>query len=70
MVKEMGFVNRTIDVIQLKGSGKSFHDREIDITTVSEDGCEEKHRYFLTGGIDFLMDERSETRVFYLRIGG
>lgn len=68
MIKDMGFKNRDVEVIQLKGGGKSFHDREVDITTVSDDGCEELHRYFLTGGVDFLIDERSETRVFYLRI--
>lgn len=52
----------------VRGAGKSFHDREVDIVTVSDDGCESLHRYFLTGGVDFLMDERAETRIFYLRI--
>lgn len=68
MVKEMGFIKRDIEVVQLKGAGKSFHDREVDFVTVSEDGCETLHRYFLTGGVDFLMNERSETRIFYLRL--
>lgn len=68
MVKEMGYLKREVEVIQLKGAGKSFHDREVDIVTVSDDGCESLHRYFLTGGVDFLMDERAETRIFYLRI--
>jgi len=25
------------------------------------------HRYFLTGGIDYLMDTRSATKVFHYR---
>ncbi len=68
MVKNMGYLKRDIEVIQLRGAGKSFHDREVDIVTVTDDGCECMHRYFLTGGIDFLMDERSETRIFYIKI--
>ncbi|AXW64658.1 hypothetical protein CJO94_24125 (plasmid) [Ralstonia solanacearum] len=68
LVKVLGFDKRNVEVIPLKRSSKSFHDREIDIKTVSEDGCEEVHRYFLTGGIDYLLNERVETRVFYLRL--
>lgn len=68
LVKSMGFVNRDIFVVQLKGSGKAFHDREVDITIVNDDGCDIVHRYFLTGGIDFLMDERAETRIFSVKI--
>lgn len=68
MVKELGFIQREVEVVQLKGAGKSFHDREVDFVTLSEDGCETMHRYFLTGGVDFLMEVRSETRIFYLRI--
>jgi hypothetical protein len=55
-------------VAPLKGPRKAFHDREVDITTVSADGCEQLHRYFLTGGIAYLMDERAETRIFCIRI--
>ncbi|MCA8197868.1 DEAD/DEAH box helicase [Burkholderia vietnamiensis] len=68
LVSSMGFENRDVEVIPLKRSSKSFHDREIDITIVSEDGCEEVHRYFLTGGVDYLLNERVQTRVFYLRL--
>ncbi|NOV23416.1 DEAD/DEAH box helicase [Cupriavidus necator] len=67
-VSAMGFEKRDVEVIPLKRSSKSFHDREVDIVTVAEDGCEEAHRYFLTGGIDYLLNERVQTRVFYLRI--
>lgn len=68
LVKSMGFENRDVEVIPLKRSSKSFHDREVDIKTVTQDGCEEVHRYFLTGGIDYLMNERVQTRVFYIRL--
>lgn len=68
VVKNAGYLKRDIEVVQLKGAGKSFHDREVDFVTTTADGCDTTHRYFLTGGVDFLMDERSETRVFYVRI--
>lgn len=68
LVKTIGFQKWEVNVAQLKGARKSFHDRELDITTVDDEGCEQVHRYFLTGGIDFLMDERAQTKVFYLRI--
>lgn len=64
----LGLDNRNVKVSRLKGGGRSFHDREVDITSVTDDGCETTHRFFLTGGIDYLMDERTETRVFYIRL--
>ena len=54
--------------MQLKGMSKTFHDRQIDVMTVSSDGCDELHRYFLTGGIDYLMDKGAETKVFHISI--
>ncbi len=60
----LGLENRDVQVRPLKGGGRTFHDREADITSVTNDGCETTHRFFLTGGIDYLMDKRSETRVF------
>lgn len=68
IIKSVGIENRDITVAPLKGGGCAFHDREVDITTVSSDGCETEHRFFLTGGVDLLMNERAETRVFYLRM--
>ncbi len=68
LLEPLGFLKRNVEVVPLKGGGKPFHDREVDITTISAEGCEELHRYFLTGGVDFLMDDRNETRVFYIRI--
>ena len=57
-----------VEALPLKRGGKSFHDREIDIVTTDEDGCDVTHRYFLTGGIDLLMNPNAITRVFYLKI--
>jgi hypothetical protein len=68
LITSIGIENRDVEVAPLKGRGRTFHDREVDITTVSEDGCDTTHRYFLTGGIDYLMDERTETRVFYVQL--
>lgn len=68
LITSLGIENREVHVAPLKGSARTFHDREVDITTVSEDGCEVAHRYFLSGGIDFLMDSRTETRVFYVQL--
>ena len=64
MVKSIGFINRHVQVSPIKGSARTFHDREIDVLTVSKDGCDVLHRYFLTGGIDYLMDLRTATKVF------
>ena len=68
LLRDKGFLNREVRVVPLKGATKSFHDRQIDVVTVSPDGCDELHRYFLTGGIDYLMDENAETKVFHISI--
>jgi hypothetical protein len=68
IIQTAGVQKWDVEAVPLKEAGKSFHDREIDITIVSEEGCETTHRYFLTGGIDYLMDISTETRVFYIRI--
>ena len=69
LVDAIGFQRLSeITVLPLKGSGKSFHDRELDVLTVNSDGTEVLHRYFLTGGVDYLLDERADTKVFYIRI--
>jgi hypothetical protein len=47
------------------GRNRTFHDRELTFDAVDHSGCSAVHRYFLTGGIDYLLDERSDTRVFH-----
>jgi hypothetical protein len=49
------------------GRNRTFHDRELTFETVDSTGGDETHRYFLTGGIDYLLDERSDTKVFHAR---
>jgi hypothetical protein len=68
IIQTAGVQKWDVEAVPLKEAGRSFHDREIDITIVSEEGCETTHRYFLTGGIDYLMDTSTETRIFYIRI--
>ncbi len=47
------------------GPSRGFHDRELTFEVVDKTGCSSTHRYFLTGGIDYLLDSRSDTRVFH-----
>jgi hypothetical protein len=68
LLKDKGFPNHDVKVVPLKGSPRHFHDRQIDVLTVGADGCDELHRFFLTGGIDYLMDENASTKVFYIPI--
>lgn len=68
LVDDIGYATRDIIVSPIKRGGKSFHDRELDIVIYSADGCEETHRYFLTGGIDYLVDQYAETRIFCISI--
>lgn len=49
------------------GRNRSFHDRELNFDCADATGCEVTHRYFLTGGIDYLLDDRSDTKVFHAR---
>jgi hypothetical protein len=52
-------------VVKVLGGNRSFHDRELTFEVIDQSGCSASHRYFLTGGIDYLLDERSDTRVFH-----
>ena len=47
------------------GRSRAFHDRELTFETADAAGCDATHRYFLTGGVDYLLDERSDTKVFH-----
>ena len=68
------FVEEVIDEVGIKGGeaivkelgrNRTFHDRELIFDAVDAAGCSAIHRYFLTGGIDYLLDERSDTKVFH-----
>jgi hypothetical protein len=68
LIKALGVEDRDVDVSRIGDRSKSFHDRELDITVTTNDGCDVLHRYFLTGGVDLLMNPQAETRVFYIRL--
>lgn len=44
-----------------------FHDRLVNIIAVAPENMAGEHSFELTGGVDRLMGERFETRVFYVR---
>ena len=44
-----------------------FHDRLVNVIAVAPEAMAGEHSFELTGGIDRLMGERFETRVFYFR---
>lgn len=48
---------------------RRFHDRVIDAVVVDAEGVSHTLRYDLTGGIDHLLDERRETKVFKYTVG-
>ena len=64
LILEVGLPKGDAFVKEL-GRNRAFHDREISFDVVDQAGCSAKHRYFLTGGIDYLLDVRSDTRVFH-----
>lgn len=64
LIEELGIARGEAYVKEL-GRNRTFHDRELKFETVDDAGCSVTHRYFLTGGIDYLLDERSDTKVFH-----
>lgn len=51
-------------VIDFKKS-KFFHDRSIIISLITPSGEELKHRFDLSGGIDYLLDSAKETKIYH-----
>ncbi len=64
MVKAMTENLRINIFVQPHKSSRSFHDRTIDIDLIDIEGCSVRHRFDLTGGIDFLMDEKAATKIY------
>ena len=64
IVNELGIEQGEAFVKEL-GRNRTFHDRELMFETVDISGCDSTHRYFLTGGIDYLLDNGSDTKVFH-----
>jgi hypothetical protein len=64
LIDDVG-VPRNEAFVKEVGRNRTFHDRELTFETVDPAGCSATQRYFLTGGIDYLLDERSDTKVFH-----
>jgi hypothetical protein len=64
IIDELG-IARGEAIVKELGRNRTFHDRELTFETADEAGCDATHRYFLTGGVDYLLDERSDTKVFH-----
>lgn len=68
VISEVG-VEKGEAFVRPVGPARGFHDRELTLKVVDMSGCSSTHRYFLTGGIDYLLDTRSDTRVFHAVVG-
>jgi hypothetical protein len=66
LMKQLGVENCEAFVKEL-GRNRAFHDRELAFEVADASGSDVLHRYFLTGGLDYLLDERSDTKVFHAR---
>ena len=64
IIDELG-IARGEAIVKELGRSRAFHDRELTFETADAAGCDATHRYFLTGGVDYLLDERSDTKVFH-----
>ena len=49
-------------------SAPNFHDRSVDAVVIDAEGVSHTLRYDLSGGIDHLLDEKRETKVFKYRV--
>lgn len=67
IIDELG-VARGEAIVEELGRNRTFHDRELTFETVHASGCDAMHRYFLTGGVDYLLDERGDTKVFHAAV--
>ena len=67
IVREFPSLKSVIHVKNFKTS-RVFHDRSLDFHVIESDGCSVTHRYDLSGGIDFLMDKKTATKIFRYKI--
>lgn len=64
LLVELGVQNFEVAVQDNKTPSRIFHDREIVVEIMAADGSTTLERYFLTGGLDYLMNSRADTKVF------
>lgn len=68
LLGELGLTQIDVHVQSHQLPAREFHDREVDFDLIAQDGTLSNHRYFLTGGIDYLMDTRGSTRVIHHKV--
>lgn len=44
---------------------KFFHDRSIIVSLITPSGEELKHRFDLSGGIDYILDSAKENKIYH-----
>ena len=64
LVDELGIAHGE-GIVKDLGRNRTFHDRNLMFDTADAAGGDAAHRCFLTGGVDYLLDERSDTKVFH-----
>jgi len=48
-------------------SGKKFHDRSLEFIVLGSDGASTSHHFDLSGGIDYLMDVKRATKIYWYK---
>jgi hypothetical protein len=48
-------------------SGKSFHDRSLEFEVIDGDGVSASHHFDLSGGIDYLVDSKRATKIYWYK---
>lgn len=49
------------------GSGRAFHDRTLELEAIDSNGESTKHHFDLSGGIDYVMDARKATKIYWYK---
>ena len=64
LLAELGILRYEVVVQDNRTPVRTFHDREIFVEIMAADGSTTNERYFLTGGVDYLINPRADTKVF------
>ncbi|NLB11474.1 DEAD/DEAH box helicase [bacterium] len=66
LINNLGYEKFDVNVLPFNKGRTSIQDSEISIITIDQDGCEMNHKYFLSNGIDSLINQRSSISINYL----
>ena len=58
---------KTIINVYPFNSGKSFHDRSLQFEVIDSEGLSTSHHFDLSGGIDYLLDARRATKLYWYK---